>query len=333
MRLRPVPPIVDFSGLKPLSGPALDIDDGGTATMTLVEFRGRAAVLKRYRESASPAALTKLISWPRKLSLTDRAALRRMAAWPQALVYDGERLVGLLVPLAPARFIEAGKPRSLDRLPDDERVKLTAFGHLIGAVTWLHDRGVVVNDLAPPNILVAGDGDGVHLVDCDSMLGEHWERVLSHNAAPEDLQDLVDVDNPTTATDFARLAHVIICGLFDAEVVDIDDHHSELVRMVGQETATFLCAARRMNLGDDADAIWRLLGDRWLGGDPGDDRLIGEPPLYDESDMPGLDGWMLDGGLQEVAYRPPIRWSARVSLAAAAATLLLIGVLAGMSLR
>ncbi|WP_145830853.1 hypothetical protein [Actinoplanes teichomyceticus] len=328
-----MPIAVALAELRPLAERALTIDDGGTATVEHVEYRGRAVVFKRYQDSASAAELTRLIRWGRNLPAADRAALRGIAAWPQAMVYDGSRLVGLLVPLAPTGFITGGKPRSLDMLAGDERVKRTAFGHLIAAVTWFHDRGVVVNDLAAPNVLVAAAGDGIHLVDCDSMVGEHWAPVLPRNAAPEDVRDVVgDVDDPTAATDFARLAHAIICGLFDAEVVDIDDHDPELVRMVGRETAAFLCAARRMTLGDEADAIWRLLGDAWRGGRPGD-VLGSEPPLYDECRMPGLDGWMRDGGLSRTAHRQPLGPARLLVLTVTAVALLLIGLLAGMSLR
>ena len=334
MGLRPVPPAIPLTDLRPTAGRTLTIFHGGTAAVEEVEYRGSAALFKRYQVNASAAALTKLIRWGRNLPIADRATLRKIAAWPKARVYDGNRLVGLLVPLAPARFIADGTPRSLDMLADDERVKLAAFGHLIAAVTWFHDHEVVVNDLAAPNILVTETGDGVHLVDCDSMVGKHWAPVLPKNAAPQDVRDVVgDVDNPTTTTDFARLAHTIICSLFDAEVVDIDDRDPELVRMVGQETATFLCAARRKVLGDESGATWRLLGDRWLGGDDPGDLLLNESPLDDESRMPGLDGWMRDGGPHEVVHRPPVRWTRMASLAVTATALLLIGLLAGMSLR
>lgn len=335
MRFGTSPLKIQVADLRPLAEEALTIDDGGTATIDQVRYRGSTYVFKRYRVLASPAELTKLIRWGRSLPVVERAALRAKAAWPKAVVYDGDRFVGLLVPLAPARFIADGQPRSLDLLGDDEQAKLVAFGHLIAAVAWFHDRGVVVNDLTAPNILVAEAGDGVHLVDCDSMVGRHWAPVLPKNAAPEDVRDVVgDVDDPTAATDYARLAHTIICSLFDAEVVDVDDRHPDLVRVVGPETAAFLCAAKRMTLGDGSEEIWRLLGDRWLGGDGTGDILMSEAPLYDESRMPGLDGWMFDDGLRRKLDGPPLRWTRRMTLAAAVATALaLIGLLAGIGLR
>ncbi len=275
------PAAIQLTQLSTPSGPALHLDDGGTATLAPAEYGGRLYVFKRYRDeyraAASARQLERILRWQQGCSPADQRMLTAVAAWPQSTVWDGDDLLGLLVPPAPSAFLTAGCPRSLDMLmqlgdggPSQRRdalsMRLNAFGHLIATVTWFHDRRVVINDLYAHNVLVSRFGDAVYLVDCDSMVSPYWDPVLPKNFAPDSVREVIpEADVPTVATDFARLAHVIICTLFDEEVVDLGaDYIAELNELLTEPVATFVRAARTVsNHTEDAAVQWRVLGERW----------------------------------------------------------------------
>jgi hypothetical protein len=275
---------IQHTDLQPHRTEPLNLDDGGTAELTQADYRGRPYLFKRYhdeyRDKASSIELTRMLRWRESRSVTDQRTLAAIAAWPRYTVWDGDRLLGLLIPPAPATFLVGRRPRSLEMLlqpgdgrPGDRRdalaIKLNAFGHLIEAVTWFHDRGVVVNDLHAHNVLVSRFGDAVHLVDCDSMTGLHWNQVLPRNLAPDGMREVIpEVDRPSVATDFARLSQVIVSTLLDEEVVQIGEKSvAVLTDMLSEPVATFLCAARLVpNFTADAAEHWRRLGGRWRAG-------------------------------------------------------------------
>ncbi|WP_249999059.1 hypothetical protein [Actinoplanes sp. M2I2] len=253
----------------------LDLEEGGTAKVSQVTYAGRPYLFKRYhdelRDAVRPQPLRKMLDWRRERSADERAWLHNGAAWVRHLVWEGDRLTGLLVPQAPPDFIAGRQPRTLDTLAHDRPtpVKLNAFGHLIAAVAWFHRRGVVINDLHAYNVLVRATGAGVYLVDCDSMTGEHWEPVLPANLAPDQMRDVIpDVDRPRPEVDYARLAQIIVTTTLDLDVAEIatldeDATFGSLCRELTEPVALFLCAARTCESGPGAVEEWARLGDLW----------------------------------------------------------------------
>ncbi|GIE88120.1 hypothetical protein [Actinoplanes regularis] len=304
----PGPAAVPVTALRPSAAQPLLLPEGGTATVAQVEYEGRPYLFKRYhdehRSAVRPGELDRLIAWQTRGSRADQQVMNAIAAWPRYAVWDRDGLAGMLIRPAPGAYFHRDRPRALDMLPDPgdgrpgERrdalaIRLNAFGHLVAAITWFHDRGVMINDLHAHNVLVSRFGDGVHLVDCDSMTGLHWRPVLPppRNVAPDAMRAVIPgVDDPSQATDFARLAYVIISLLAGDEMEEIGEPTVEqLAGMIGDPMARFLCKALAMVVPvDDADRVWRVLGRSWRevavwatagGAEVTEPEPLWEPPL------------------------------------------------------
>jgi hypothetical protein len=264
--------------------PALDLPDGGAAELSQADYRGRTYVFKRYHEELRSVAradeLGRMLRWRCGLGEDERSRLDAVAAWPRHIVWDGDRLLGVLTPRAPGAYLAGPRPRTLDRLAmtmdagagrtlgrSPESIKLSALGHLVDAVLHLHALGVVINDLYAHNVLVSAFGDAVLLVDCDSMTGEHWEPVLPVNLTPEWIRTAVPgVDRPTRATDLARLALVVITTMVDPDLERIGPRDvAGLARLLGSAVdAEFVCRTlQEPDVGAVAVQQWRELGARW----------------------------------------------------------------------
>ncbi|WP_433293012.1 hypothetical protein ACQP2F_29545 [Actinoplanes sp. CA-030573] len=292
----------------------LDLEDGGTAKVGQVTYAGEPYLFKRYhdelRDAVRPDELRKMLAWHRDRPAGDRAWLNVGAAWVRHLVWDGDRLAGLLLPQAPREFIAGRQPRTLDTLAGDQpvAVKRNAFGHLIAAVAWFHERGVVINDLHAYNVLVRAAGDGVYLVDCDSMTGEHWAPVIPGNLAPDQMRDVIpDVDDPRPEVDYARLAQVIVTTTLNLDVAQIaaepgDPVFDQLCGELTEPVARFLCAARTGQCGPAELAEWARLGEQW--------RLPARASIPMPHRKPALDGWNPIGGpLLPRTGLPRISWT------------------------
>lgn len=273
------PDRVEIGDLTAAAADPLVLLPGGTATVSQVTYAGRPYIFKRYHDSvratARPDGLQSMIDWYRRRSAEERTRLNVGAAWVRHVVWDDGRLSGVLLPQAPPDFIAGRHPRTLDDLPETDgvggrdhvAVKLNAFGHLIDAILWFHGRGVLINDLHAHNVLARAGGDGVYLVDCDSMLGEHWAPVLEHHA-PDNMSDVPSIDEPTTATDFGRLAQVILTLLLNQDVGAIATHTDDpifagLCDLVTEPVARFICATRDGTFDEEAAREWRRLGEAW----------------------------------------------------------------------
>jgi hypothetical protein len=274
-----VPERVEIGDLTAATADPLVLLPGGTATVSQVTYAGRPYIFKRYHDSvratARPDGLQGMIDWYGRRSAEERARLNVGAAWVRHIVWDDGWLSGVLLPQAPHDFIAGQHPRTLDDLPqadsiggrDRAAVRLNAFGHLIDAISWFHGRGVLINDLHAHNVLVRADGDGVYLVDCDSMLGEYWPPVLEHHA-PDNMRDVPSIHDPTTATDFGRLAQVILTSLLNQDVGAIATHTGDsifagLCDLVTEPVARFICATRDGAFDEQAAREWRRLGATW----------------------------------------------------------------------
>lgn len=258
--------------------PDFQVEPGGSAILEPVRYRDGAYLFKRYidpfREQARVEELERLVAW-QPAGDVDRARLRGFSAWPRHTVWAGGSFLGVLTPVAhpvfrawqPARRIE--RPRTLAELMSGDRIdaadQRNAFSHLIEAVLWFHDRGVVINDLQPQNVLVDRHGGAVLLVDCDSTTGDHWGLVLDV-MAPENVQVQVpDFATPNRRTDLARLAWMIINATIGMAIVGVSrENHAALTGSVSGRFADFLCTVIRTGRQSPADRhTWREMADAW----------------------------------------------------------------------
>lgn len=202
---------------------------GGTAEILQCTVAGRPMLYKRYKRDYLPkveiGALDKLVQWRDGLARGTRQQLDERCAWPTATVHRHGLTVGFLMPATPPGFAVGTQPartvsklrRSDPDLPPTEVLPATvealaAFGLHTQTMLWLHDLGVVVNDVQPLNVLVSADGVRVYLVDCDAMLGP-WGQV-GPPAAPVYFNELIR-DPPSPEVDLAKLAWCMFFILLD----------------------------------------------------------------------------------------------------------------------
>jgi hypothetical protein len=275
-----VTPVVDAADLVPLVDPDTVIESGGNAHLSRIRYVGEEFLYKRFRDEylldVDERALRALVAWRGDLPAATRDRLDELAAWPRHLVRGGDGAVcGLLMPVAAHRFFrprrDGGRtPRTFYDLLAAHRSaaappaqKLTACAHLVRAVLWLHDLGVVVDDLQPDNILCATTGV-VYLVDCDSMVSPRdWGRV-ARPVAPQIMSDVVTPDRPAGPdTDLHKLAGVLLWVLLDdAGVVRAGPaEHARLAATVSPEVADLLVGALDVAPAPD---VWRRAADHWL---------------------------------------------------------------------
>jgi hypothetical protein len=217
----------------------LIIDDelvaaGGTADILRCTWPGGTGLYKRYKtdflSKIDEVALTRLVRWRLGLAQDTRRKLDRSCAWPIASVVRDGRTVGVLMPRTPAGLATsspgAGDHRcrtlsDLRRLQPDlpaDQIRpaiaetLTAFGLTVQVVLWLHEQGVVVNDVQPLNVLINLDIPQVYLVDCDAMVGP-WGQV-GPPAAPVYFNEIIK-DPPGPAVDLAKVAWCMFFTLLD----------------------------------------------------------------------------------------------------------------------
>ncbi len=159
----------------------------------VVDQSGRSGLWKEYKEDVARAIdaelLTRLVQWPDTLTDRERERMLPHLAQPWAVVMQGDRVAGVVMPEAPQTFFYRDRrgrvrPRTIDTLSNSRRSsgqtsspffepphRLALLGRLLILVSELHDAGVVVGDLQPQNILVSADPlhPAVMVLDCDSF--------------------------------------------------------------------------------------------------------------------------------------------------------------------
>jgi hypothetical protein len=286
----PTTRVVDAADLVPLVDPDTVIESGGNATLTRCRYRGDEVLYKEFRPEylaeVDEPALRALVTWRWDLPAATRDRLDELAAWPRNLVRGGDGAVcGLLMPVAAHRFFRprhTGErtPRTFYDLLASRRSaaaplpqKLTACAHLVRAVLWLHDLGVVVDDLQPDNVLCATTG-GVYLVDCDSMVSPGGWGQVARPVAPHIMSDVVAPGTaPAPDTDLVKLTWVLLWVLLDRfGLVRVGgDEHARLRAEISPETADLLFGALTTR---PAPEVWRRAADGWLELASG----LGSPP-------------------------------------------------------
>jgi hypothetical protein len=262
---------------------------GGQAkTLQLVTAPGgETCAYKVYDESLSAKvnseALLKSINWRRSLDPLDLAELDNRCAWPRSAVVDGDRLVGFLMSPAPLSMRRVRVPGAKPKLRHLEEllrgraqckvageyveppVKLAVLGRLVETVRWLHERGWIVGDVQLRNALFEiADERRVLLLDCDACVPVVGEPVLPQ-ADPLDWK-VPWADRFSRQTDYAKLAHAVLCSVNESVVLG-DDYRSRLLAVVDTATVDLLERSKGGPIGSDdvrrwgeAAQLWRRLG-------------------------------------------------------------------------
>jgi hypothetical protein len=153
-------------------------------------------VVKLYHRApplGAAAALAEMVAWAASLAPQRRARLHRVTAWPLATVSLHGGLVGVAMPDVSRRFsvpflMPSGRAQpvllALEHLLGgdwylerrglavhlDSAMRARVAARVAGALAFLHQRAIVVGDLAPSNLLVGfGERPAVCFIDCDSM--------------------------------------------------------------------------------------------------------------------------------------------------------------------
>lgn len=149
-----------------------ELASGGEGRIVVLQGRGN-VVAKLYRPGQATAArkakLRAMLADPPRDEMRkhfNHAAI----AWPLALLSEGKRFVGFVMPRIDAArpLINAYNPRARDALSFDWSGQHQIAANLCAAVNALHVKDYVVGDLNPRNILVTAQGL-VTLVDTDSF--------------------------------------------------------------------------------------------------------------------------------------------------------------------
>jgi hypothetical protein len=240
---------------------ASPLGEGGAAELhRCTTPDGAAMVIKRYNEDARAnldvEALRRLIQWPATLGPADRQRLMSICAWPQAVVVEDGSVIGVVMPVAPAKFFlhRKGKlePCHFTRIAvrqDDAQKrgypyfdfphKIARLGHLLSELEFLHSKGIVIGDLQPNNILTTApqpDNTGNlstenYLVDCDSFIVEG--RPAFPPMDPMSTRPPYNYDGFSATTDLYKFALLVIRCLSEhlaADAIHFDKYTRILPR-------------------------------------------------------------------------------------------------------
>ena len=138
------------------------------------------------QEDEQAASARRVVEFRESLSPDDREELDEYSMWPLALVEDGGKTRGLLMPLIPAGFFfkvqGKNKPRDLswlittkdgrdaaeaDLRDVDRPERLIMLAQLVYMIGRLHKFGWVFGDISFKNAVFALDPPRVKLLDCD----------------------------------------------------------------------------------------------------------------------------------------------------------------------
>ncbi|WP_371784356.1 hypothetical protein [Streptosporangium subroseum] len=206
---------------------------GGASTVYTMLGQRKSLLYKKYSEPHASAELDQLVDRYSGMNPKAAAYARTHLAWPVAAVHDDDRVVGVLVVRAGQEFhvtLPASRTRvrdfnfllyekraeklGVERATDLQKVEL--LRDLVGALSWLDERGLVHEDLAAHNVLWKLDPPSVFVLDCDSLrsFAESSKQPLYTTVDWTDPRVLTnDVDRP----DRASTSYVL--GLLAARVL------------------------------------------------------------------------------------------------------------------
>jgi serine/threonine protein kinase len=180
------------------------------------------------------ASAKRVVDFRENLSLDDRDELDQYSVWPLALIEDGGKVCGLLMPLIPGDFFfkvqGKDKPRGLDWLitTNDQRVaaeadlgevdrpeRLMVLAQLLYVIGRLHKLGWVFGDVSFKNAVFALNPPRLKLLDCDAaapLSDLKREQFSTHFWDPPECP-IGSLGLQDTRSDTYKLALAIVRGL------------------------------------------------------------------------------------------------------------------------
>ncbi|MGW4248878.1 hypothetical protein [Nocardia sp. NPDC004722] len=179
------------------SGATYDVDDlplnsdGGQSELFQCRDVGRVTrVYKRYHKPLTDLAT---IGWVSDAARRGREVVPAAEAaaglastaesslnWPIDVVRQGNSVIGVVLPLIPARFfLPDGRPRSAEFLfmvrdtPPTAQTRVGVLIRLCDLLVVLHDQQLVHGDLSPKNVVWTESGPHAYLIDCDGIRPAH----------------------------------------------------------------------------------------------------------------------------------------------------------------
>ncbi|MGW6441838.1 hypothetical protein [Lentzea sp. NPDC055074] len=199
--------------------------------LTLPDVSGPLVYKAYLGQQSAPHGLRAIVRVRSAMDARDRQRLDTIAAWPVRVVRCEGRVVGVLMPLIPdsffqERFLPTGRPSRDPREAQNLFVapelaarlgmpsltgadRLAVCRDLAGALSFLHDKGIVYGDVNAKNELFRlAPEPTVMLVDCDAVRIRGSAAVVRQLSAP-------DWDPPegavlTQATDVYKLALFVL---------------------------------------------------------------------------------------------------------------------------
>jgi hypothetical protein len=201
---------------------------GGGGQGEVFRLRNRPGeVFKRYiLPNVNGAALSALVGLPGRVNDHDREALRRQAAWPEARVTDGVRVVGVLMREIPAAFFgrtAAGlTPRELQYLlyqpkplwgditPLDTTGRVEVAQEFLRLSRILQENNIVMGDVSMSNLLWCGGYPArIFLIDCDGFAIVGGRPVLPQAETVDWKDPRMPSGGPDLDTDRYKVALVV----------------------------------------------------------------------------------------------------------------------------
>jgi len=196
-------------------------------------------VVKLYRRRPPAGAehvLREMVAWAHLLPDEQRAELQRLAAWPLAIVRNGEVAAGIAMRDASARFsvpfvMPSGRRDHVlltleHLLGADDFLQMRGLGvrldtfsraevaeRICDALAFLHRHAIVASDIAPNNVLIAfgaGDEPEVCLIDCDSMVFHGRQALASVQTGDWELPASFRESPKARAADAYKLGLVVL---------------------------------------------------------------------------------------------------------------------------
>jgi hypothetical protein len=162
---------------------------GGTQGTVYALQRDPSLAFKRYKNATNvdEITLSALVGWLVGLTPTERALLQDTTAWPRALVREGQRVVGIVMARAPARFayvcpdgtsapttlahaITPDRPHVRQNIPIPSQTERLLLAHSLCRLLAIFERnGLLFLDLSSKNIRWSlKPKPEIFLLDCDS---------------------------------------------------------------------------------------------------------------------------------------------------------------------
>ena len=164
--------------LRDLGSLGAEIGNGKRGIIYALE-QNPSLLFKRYKnpKAVDKVTLSALIDWPASLPPAEQALLKNSTAWPCALVYEGEHLVGVTMPRAPERFTfrpldGKSRPTTLYNAITQKRIhirqhiplpnqteRLWLAYNLCRLLALFERNGIIYLDISSTNILWSLDHD------------------------------------------------------------------------------------------------------------------------------------------------------------------------------